>query len=939
MRGQVAIVLFFAALMLFNSVPITISQTQGIRREETAPAFFGLEDLPCVGEFFDAVAHYVSKLPFSGRFFEKRMQEPIDYVNPLIGTGEIAEAMGGGHTYPGVGAPFGMTQWTAQTNIRGKYGVPYYYEDGVIQGIRGTHYPSGSCMDDYGAVTIMPITGQLKVDPEARASAFSHNNETAKPYYYKVFLEDYKITSEHTATERCAIFQFTYPESDRSYVLINPTELVNALSGEGYVKINTEDREIIGYNSKGGGWRNSIPSPFAGYFVAEFDRDFSAYGTWNGDAIEAGSTEAKGNGSVGAFVEFETRPGDRIRVKIATSFIGFDQARENMQREIPSWDMNNVTNGTRDVWNAQLSTIEIEGGSEAERTLFYASLYHAMLLPREFSEHGRYYSPFDGKVHNGVYYEDFSMWDTFRAEHPLLIMLEPQRSTDMINSLISMYEEGGWIPKWPNPYYSNDMIGTHSDSIIADAYTKGLRGFDAEKAYEGMRKHATVEVTEDMWEQAPFEGRPMLNAYKERGYIPIDVHSEVGRKRHEQVSQTLEYAYDDFCIAQMAKALGRDEDYAEFSARAQNYKNLFDCETGFMNGRYRNGSWFRPLLLSPVPSEWLSYGEENGLKGEYFNNKELSGKPELTRIDKRIEFDWGSESPSEGIDRDGFSVRWRGKLSLPENVNGMCLTTDDGVRVFIDGEPVLDSWYNRGPTTDQISLKGGRSYNITIEYYDTIGGAVSRLEYPEGYLPFDPTTQYNFYTEANAWQYLWFVPQDVEGLIHLMGGKERFIERLDEFFASGQYWHGNEPGHHIAYLYDCAGAPWKTQEKVREIMENEYKLIPAGLCGNDDAGQMSAWYVFSAMGFYPVCPGEPTYQIGSPLFDRVIIHLSDGEDFVIEAHNNSAQNRYIQSATLDGAQLNRSWFEHSALINGGALTLEMGPKPNKEWGAVSESAP
>jgi len=726
-----------------------------------------------------------------GNIFTK---SPTSYVNPIIGTGEIPEAMGGGHTYPGVGYPFGMTQWTAQTNIHGDWGVPYYYEDGVIQGIRGTHYPSGSCMDDYGAVTVMPIVGELKVDPEVRASKFSHDNEIAKPYYYKVLLDDYGITSEHTATNRCAIFQFTYPKSDESYILVSPTELVNSLIGEGYVKINMSNNEVVGYNSKGGGWRNSIPSPFAGYFVAKFDRKFSNYGTWNSEKININSTEAKGTDSVGAFVKFSTKQGDKVKLKVCSSFIDVAQARDNMAKEIPSWDMDEVINKTKKIWDDQLNKIAVRGGSKEQKTIFYTSLYHAMLLPREFSEYGRYYSPFDGKIHQGVYYDDFSMWDTFRAEHPLLTILEPERSIDMIKTLISMYEEGGWIPKWPNPYYSNDMIGTHSDSIITDAYLKGLRDFDINRAYEGMYKHATVEVTREMWDETPFEGRPMLNLYKEMGYIPADVQSNVGRKRKEQVSQTLEYAYDDWCLAQLAKALGKNSDHEMFLKRSKNYINVFDKSVGFVRGRTKAGDWVEP---------------------------------------------------------------------------------------------------------------------------------------------FDPKEHYDYLTEGNPWQYSWFAPQDIEGLINLMGGPELFVNKLDEFFQSGQYWHGNEPSHHIVYLYNYAGAPWKTQERVREIMGSEYKLIPAGLSGNDDAGQMSAWYVFSAMGFYPVTPGSNLYSIGTPLFDEVTIKLDDYYDnnkFRIIAINNSENNKYIQRAFLNGRLLDSPFISHEDIVKGGNLIFIMGSNPNKNWG-------
>jgi hypothetical protein len=367
-----------------------------------------------------------------------------------------------------------------------------------------------------------------------------------------------------------------------------------------------------------------------------------------------------------------------------------------------------------------------------------------------------------------------------------------------------------------------------------------------------------------------------------------------------------------------------------------------------MCGKYSDGGWYKPL--SPIPVSCLipPDGKGHGLKGNYFNNKNLSGKLGVVRIDEKIDFFWGEESPARGINPDCFSVRWTGKLTLPKTkkIFKVGVTTDDGVRLFIDDKLVIGSWYDRPPTTDTISLKGGRSYDIRIEYYENYGGATARLEWDLETVPFDPTIQYGFYTEGNAWQWTFFVPHDVQGLINLFGGKEKFIEKLDAMFEQpaivkatpdvtgliGQYAHGNEPSHHIIYLYNHAGVPWKAQERARQVMEELYGIKPKGLCGNEDCGQMSAWYVFSAMGFYPTCPGKPTYDITSPIFGEVNIHFSE-KIFTIKTNNVSKENKYIQSVTLNGKPLNKPWIEHADLVNGGLLIFEMGSKPNKGWGS------
>jgi predicted alpha-1,2-mannosidase len=479
-----------------------------------------------------------------------------------------------------------------------------------------------------------------------------------------------------------------------------------------------------------------------------------------------------------------------IKVKVGTSFISIDQARDNLRREIPAWDFDRVKAEGRRIWNGALGKIQVQGGSKDDKVNFYTAMYHSLLFPRIFSEYGRYYSAFDDKIHNGVSYNDYSLWDTFRAEHPLLLLIEPERVPGMITSLLQMYDEGGWMPKWPNPTYTNIMIGTHADSVIADAYVKGIRGFDLKKAYAATYKDAMNPPdgdTSHRWtDRAPwtaYEARGGLTWYKSLGYVPID-------KTDESVSCTLEFAYDDFCVAQLARAVGKKDDYEMFMKRTRNYKNLYDPVEGFMRPKKSDGSW----------------------------------------------------------------------------------------------------------------------------YEDRTAG----------------------FTEGSPWTYLFCEMQDIPGMIALMGGEEKFAAKLDENFSGGHYRHDNEPGHHYPYLYDYCDQPWKTQERVREAMALNYHNAPDGLSGNDDCGQMSAWYIFSAMGFYPVTPGSTTYAIGSPLFDRATIMLGGpykNGPFTVIARNQSPKNKYIQSATLNGKPLNEPFISHADIAKGSTLVFFMGAEPNKKWGA------
>jgi predicted alpha-1,2-mannosidase len=717
-------------------------------------------------------------------------QEPIDEVNPMIGTtGPTVYDYGG--MIPGVTPPFGMTHWTAMTREHKISVYSYNHKDTTIQGFLGTHQPA-IWMGDYGHVSLMPYSGELTIAPKL---PFRHEDEISAPHYYSVKMDNagQPLKAELTATTRAGFLKFTFPAASASHVIVTACR---SKQFEGFMQINPAAREIIGYNPDRMSSELGPPLPnFKGYFVIQFDKPFTASGTWKDENIHPASSQQSGH-RVGGYASFPTTQGEVVKVKIGTSFISIDQARDNLKREIPDWNFDRVKTEGRRIWNEALGKIRIEGGSRDDRVNFYTAMYHSLLFPRIFSEYGRYYSAFDDRVHDGVSYNDYSLWDTFRAEHPLLLLIEPERVPDMITSLLQMYDEGGWMPKWPNPTYSNIMIGTHADSVIADAYVKGFRGFDLNKAYAATRKNAMTppdgDATNRWADRAPwtaFEARGGLTWYKSLGYVPQD-------KTDESVSRTLEFAYDDFCVAQLAKAVGRNDDYELLMKRSRNYKNLYDPATGFMRPKKSDGTW------------------------------------------------------------------------------------DE------------ESW-------------------------------ASREERKPGF------------TEGSPWTYLFCVMQDIPGMVALMGGEERFAAKLDENFAGGHYRHDNEPGHHYTYLYNYIGQPWKTQERVREAIAANYHNAPDGLSGNDDCGQMSAWYIFSAMGFYPVTPGSPLYAIGSPIFDKATIMLKGPYKkgpFTVIAKNQSPKNKYIQSATLNGKPLKTPFINHTDIANGSTLVFVMGAQPNKTWG-------
>lgn len=738
------------------------------------------------------------------------------FVNPFIGTADH------GHTFPGAALPGGMVQLSPDTDIKGwDWCSGYHYSDSSIMGFSHLHR-SGMGAGEWGDILLMPATGKLKTVPgskdkpgEGYRSRFSHDKEEATPGYYAVDLEDYGIRAELTVSERAGFHRYKFPKSGTSHILIDMNHGISDVCQDAGIKI-VSDNQIEGHRASRGFVKNQKV-----YFCARFSKPFSTSGTWNKSDVKPGSKEDTGT-QIGAYVGYSTSENEIILVKVGISYTGIEEARMNLDKEIQGWNFDRVKQNAAATWDNALSKIEVgmDKGTDAtysrdKMTTFYTALYHSLLFPATFSDADGKYTGLDNQVHNSAdytYRSDFSLWDTFRAEMPLLTLVEPARSNDAIRTMIAQYEQGGWLPT-PQQFgnsYTNDMIGDHPVDAILDAYQKGIRNFDAEKAYEAVKKNALETPPADHRSK----GRQGLKYYLEFGYVPYD-------KIRESVSRTLEYAYNDWCVAQLAKALGKTEDYNLFSKRAANYKNIIDTGTGFARPKNSDGTW-----LAPFNPRFIGSG----------NNRH--------------------------------------------------------------------------------------------------------------------------YTEANAWQYTWFVPHDVKGLIGLEGGRENFVKKLDSLFTIssevlstvsdvtgliGQYAHGNEPSHHTIYLYNYAGAPWKTQNMVRKAMDELYHTGPAGLCGNEDMGQMSAWYVLSTAGFYPVAPGQNVYAIGSPEFSKVTIHLdrkyySAGE-FVIEAKNNSKENKYIQSATLNGKPLDKPWFDHSVIANGGKLVLQMGPEPNKSWGSREEDAP
>lgn len=719
-------------------------------------------------------------------------QNPVDYVNILMGT-QSTFALSNGNTYPAIALPWGMNFWSPQTGKMGD-GWMYTYTENKLRGFKQTHQPS-PWMNDYGQFSIMPTVGDPTFDQDDRASWFSHKAEVAKPHYYSVYLADYDLTTEITPTERAAYFRFTFPETEEANVLID------AFDRGSYVKVIPEENKIIGYTTRNSG---GVPDNFKNYFVLVFDRQFDRIASFADSVLVSGRAEVQA-GHVGAIVGFNiANRGEQVIARVASSFISHEQAERNL-KELGDRSFEQVVQAGEDRWNEELRKVTVEGGTLAQQQTFYSCLYRTILFPRmfyEYDEQGNpyHYSPYNGQVLPGYMFTDTGFWDTFRALFPFLNLVYPEINAKIQEGLANTYKEGGWLPEWASPGYRNIMVGNNSASVVADAYLKGIRGQDIEALYEGLLKGANNE--------GPITAVARAGAqyYTTLGYVPYDVGI------HENAARTLEYAYDDFAIYQLAKALNRPKAEIDlYRDRSLNYKKLFDPETGLMRGKNEDGSFQSPF--SP--------------------------------------FKWG----------DAF-------------------------------------------------------------------------------------------TEGNSWHYTWSVFQDVEGLAQLMGGHDKFVQKLDSVFElppvfddsyygfpiheiremqianMGQYAHGNQPIQHMIYLYNYGKAPWKAQYWVRETMNRMYQPTPDGYCGDEDNGQTSAWYVFSALGFYPVTPATDEYVIGAPLFEKATIKLANGNTIEINAPNNSDDNRYIQSMRVNGSKYSKTFLRHSELVEGATLDFDMADKPN-----------
>ena len=717
-----------------------------------------------------------------------------DLVNPLVGTAAD------GQTYPSVGVPFAMTQWTPATEDTEKKGVPpYRYAGQIFRGIRGSHFLSGSAMQDYGSFQLLAGSGQFSWRGSAPSSHFSHDAERARPYLYQVELPDLGISASVTGTTRCAMMRFVFQGGGQGWIDVQD----NARPGDGELKIDAARQEIVGSSKVRrlyAGQRRL--AGFSGYVVVEFDHSFHVGGTWSGTELHRDSRHQVSDASPsGTFVVFDVKRGEVVLARVGTSFVSVEEARKNLRTEIPGWNFAGVQQASRAEWEKALDAIEVSGDS-TDRRIFYTAMYHALQAPRTYNDVSGTYPRFAGgqpieTARGFTYYDDFSAWDTFRAVHPLFTLIDPHRDADMVRSLIAKGEQGGFLPIFPAwNSYTAEMDGDHGVAIIGDAYLKGIRGFDMQEAYRLMRKNA-LESPPSEAEYLDGKGRRALGSYLKYGYIPLEdtVAGAPIPHHNEQVSRTLDYAYDDFVLSEIAAALGKMQDAELFRKRAQNYRNVIDPETGFARGRHADGTWITP---------------------------------------------------------------------------------------------------------------------------------------------FDPTQPAPYITEGLPFQFTFYVLQDISGLIALEHGRCGFIAKLDELFAKNLYDQGNEPSHHIAYLYDYAGAAFKTQQHIAEVRAAGYKDEPGGLIGNDDAGQMSAWYVLSAVGFYQVTPGIPRYAIGTPLFADAKIHLPNGRVFHIVAERNSARDIYIQSATLNGKPLRRFWLTHAEIVSGGTLVFRMSSEPNPAWPAGLE---
>jgi len=731
-----------------------------------------------------------------------RQKELVDYVSPNIGgIGQLLTA-----TIPYVQRPHGMARLAPITTP----GISDRYLADKIYG-----FP-------IGAATLMASVGEVGTRPETYASDFDHDFETSTPYYYEADLQTWGIKSEFTATEEAAYYRFTFPASQHAHLIVSAAEGAK-LEVTGVDTVQGSQR-IVGTVGK----TSDTDKETREYFYAKFSHPLHSYQTWKGNDLSH-AAEQTGD-DIGLVTDTGTTAGEQIEVRVGISYISTEQARRNLEREIPSGTFDQVKSKTREIWNHALAGLDVTGGTERQRTIFYTALYRSLGRMTDITEDGNYFSGYDHSVHDAGghdFYIDDGLWDTYRSLHPLQLLLNSRRQEDMVRSYLRMYEQSGWLPSFPSVAGDQAvMIGHHAAEFILDIYAKGYRDFDVEEAYAAIRKNAT-EATLLPWSRGPLTS--LDRVYFDKGFFPAldlgqsETVPQVTPERRQAVSVTIENSYDDWCAEQLAKALGKQQDAAYFGKLALNYRNVFNADIGFMAPKDADGKWIA-----------------------HFDPKLGGGQ-------------------------------------------------------------------------------GGREY----------------------------------FTEVDSWLYTFGAQHDVAGLIHLFGGRDKFNAKLDRLFVEqygtskfsflgqfpdatglvGLYAQGNEPSFHIPYLYDFSGQPWKAQRRVRQLMDVWYGDGPLGIPGDDDGGATSSWYVFSAIGFYPVCPGVPVYEIGSPIFAKTAIRVGNGKLFTIVANHVSDQNKYIQSAQLNGKALDRAWFPHSAIANGGSLVLEMGDKPNTRWGSAQEDVP
>lgn len=734
--------------------------------------------------------------------FNAAANTPVDYVNPLVGTLSKFE-LSTGNTYPAIAMPWGMNAWTPQTGRMGD-GWVYTYTADKIRGFKQTHQPS-PWMNDYGQFSIMPTTGSAVFDQDKRASWYSHKAETATPYYYRTYLADYDVVAEIAPTERAAIMRFSFPETDSAFVVVDAFDRGSSIS------IDKKNNRIVGYTTRNSG---GVPQNFRCYFVVEFDKDFTYSAAVADGTIDTGSTSFDGK-HAGAIIGFPTKRGEQVNVHVASSFISPEQAIDNL-KELGDKDFDQIKAAGRDRWNEILGSVEIDSNDPDKLRTFYSCLYRSVLFPRSFHEYDKngkaiHYSPYNGEVRPGYMYTDTGFWDTFRALFPLVNLLYPAEAAKMQEGLVNAYEESGFLPEWASPGHRFCMVGNNSASVVADAYLKGIRGYDAEKLWQAVVHGA------DNYLKGSSSGRLGHEYYNRLGYVPYNVGI------NESAARTLEYAYDDWCIYKFGKALGKsDKELERYAKSAMNYRNLFNKDFRLMSGRNEDGSF--PKDFNPLK--------------------------------------WG----------DAF-------------------------------------------------------------------------------------------TEGNSWHYSWSVFHDPQGLIDLMGGKDGFNQMMDSVFIlppifddsyyggviheiremqimnMGNYAHGNQPIQHMIYMYNYSGQPWKAQQRVREVMDKMYNANFNGYCGDEDNGQTSAWYVFSAMGFYPVCPGSNEYVLGTPFFKSMKIHPQGGKTIEITAPENSDENLYIKSMKVNGKEYTKNYLSHKQLTDGAKINYVMTDKPVTTRGTKDSDAP